>query len=74
MCKRSERTLAIEPDRPWSGTPRASDAGVDLERHGDVVCMKRPKGWEHLKGIARDREEWKALTEAQCSARKEKEK
>ena len=45
---RSGRTLAIEPDRPWSGTPRASDAGVDLERRGDVVCMRRPKGWERV--------------------------
>ena len=32
------------------------------------------KSWEQLKGVARDREEWKALTEALCSARKEKEK
>ena len=32
------------------------------------------KSWEQLKGVARDRVEWKALTEALYSARKEKEK
>ena len=44
-------TVRTQPDKPYSGTPKASEVEGDQGIHGEKECLKRPKeskrpGWK----------------------------